>query len=55
VEEVETRAKVTVATDFGSPGAWDAPRVEPQTLRAFAKIPNTVLSSWWVAPPVWML
>jgi hypothetical protein len=43
--EVETRATVTVATDMGSPGAWDAGPVRaPVTLRQFAGIPNRPLT-----------
>ena len=42
---VETRANVTVATDMGSPGAWDAGDIpEPVTLRRFARIPNAPLT-----------
>jgi hypothetical protein len=43
--EVETRATVTVATDMGSPGAWDAGQIrQPVTLRQFARIPNAPLT-----------
>jgi hypothetical protein len=43
--EVETRAAVTVATDMGSPGAWGAGNIrQPVTLRAFAGIPNSLLT-----------
>jgi hypothetical protein len=43
--EVETRANVTVATDMGSPGAWDSGQIrQPVTLRAFARIPNATLT-----------
>jgi hypothetical protein len=43
--QVETRANVTVATDMGSPGAWDAGDIpEPVTLRRFAGIPNAPLT-----------
>jgi hypothetical protein len=43
--EVETRATVTVATDLGSPGAWDAGQIrQPTTLRSFARIPNAPLT-----------
>jgi hypothetical protein len=45
VEEIETRAKVTVATDYGSPGSWGGPEISsPVTLRSFARIPNTLLA-----------
>jgi hypothetical protein len=37
---VEERTLVTVATDYGSPGAWGSGQIrEPVTLRAFAGIP----------------
>jgi hypothetical protein len=43
--EIETRANVTVATDMGSAGAWDAGQIRPPvTLRAFARIPNAQLT-----------
>jgi hypothetical protein len=43
--EVQTRATVTVATDMGSPGAWDAGQIrQPVTLRSFARIPNALLT-----------
>jgi hypothetical protein len=43
--EVETRATVAVATDMGSPGAWDAGQIrQPVTLRQFARIPNATLT-----------
>jgi hypothetical protein len=43
--EVETRATVTVATDLGSAGAWDAGQIrQPVTLRQFARIPNATLT-----------
>ena len=44
VEEVETRARVTAASDLGSAGAWDpgAPN-EPRHLIAFAGIPISEL------------
>jgi hypothetical protein len=43
--EVQTRATVTVATDMGSPGAWDAGQIrQPVTLRQFAQIPNAPLT-----------
>jgi hypothetical protein len=43
--EVETRATVTVATDMGSAGAWDAGQIrQPVTLRQFARIPNATLT-----------
>jgi hypothetical protein len=43
--EVETRATVTVATDMGSAGAWDAGQIrQPVTLRQFARIPNAPLT-----------
>ena len=42
---LHTRAKVTVATDYGSPGAYGEPSIPgPVTLRAFAGIPNTPLT-----------
>jgi hypothetical protein len=45
VEEVETRAKVTVASHYGSAGAWDSASIAgPVTLRAFAGIPNSQLT-----------
>jgi hypothetical protein len=44
-EEVETRAAVTVATDFGSPGSWDDGGIAtPTPLRAFAGIPQAKLT-----------
>jgi hypothetical protein len=43
--ELETRAAVTVATHFGSAGAWDSASIAgPVTLRAFAGIPNSQLT-----------
>jgi hypothetical protein len=43
--EIETRATVTVATDMGSAGAWDAGQIrQPVTLRQFARIPNAPLT-----------
>jgi hypothetical protein len=43
--EVEERATVTVASDMGSPGAWEAGQIrQPVTLRAFAGIPNAPLT-----------
>jgi hypothetical protein len=42
---VETRAAVTVATDFGSPGAWgDGGIADPIPLRRFANIPAEKLT-----------
>jgi hypothetical protein len=39
-EEIEARAAVTVATDFGSPGSWgDSGIPDPVSLRQFANIP----------------
>jgi hypothetical protein len=40
VEEIETRAQVTVATDYGSPGSWGEGGIpNPVPLRAFARVP----------------
>jgi hypothetical protein len=42
--EVLERAKVTVATDTGSPGSWGSGGLlQPVTLRGFARIPNAKL------------
>jgi hypothetical protein len=42
---VESRAAVTVATDFGSPGAWgDGGIAQPIPLRQFANIPASKLT-----------
>jgi hypothetical protein len=44
-EEVESRAAVTVATDFGSPGSWgDGGIPAPISLRQFAGIPSSKLT-----------